>query len=170
MALDKLVDSTQLDSDLEDVADAIRAKSGGSSQLAFPAGFVSEIGSIPTGGGISTEYTYLDTFNITEDVHQLTIDISSYDYGEYLLSINATGTGADYIYFSIASSGNGYFGYIQGNTYTKTMLISVRRPGTFGESGSLTYYYVGGMFTSNSSTLIASQSQSTKPSIIRIFA
>ena len=38
-------------SDLTSVANAIRAKSGGSSQLAFPAGFVSEIGNIPTGGG-----------------------------------------------------------------------------------------------------------------------
>ena len=45
------VDSTQLDSDLTSVADAIRAKSGGSSQLAFPAGFVSEIQAIPSGGG-----------------------------------------------------------------------------------------------------------------------
>lgn len=43
MALDKLVDSTQLDSDLTSVADAIRSKSGGSSQLVFPSGFVSEI-------------------------------------------------------------------------------------------------------------------------------
>lgn len=51
MAVDKLVDSTQLDSDLTSVANAIRAKSGGSSQLAFPAGFVSEIGNIPSGGG-----------------------------------------------------------------------------------------------------------------------
>lgn len=51
MALDALVDSTQLDSDLTSVANAIRAKSGGSGQLAFPSGFVSEIGDIPTGGG-----------------------------------------------------------------------------------------------------------------------
>ena len=51
MAVDKLVDSTQLNSDLTSVANAIRAKSGGSSQLAFPAGFVSEIGNIPSGGG-----------------------------------------------------------------------------------------------------------------------
>ena len=49
MSADKLVDSTQLDSDLTSVADAIRAKSGGSSQLAFPAGFVSEIQAIPSG-------------------------------------------------------------------------------------------------------------------------
>lgn len=51
MAVDKLVDSTQLDSDLTSVANAIRAKSGSSGQLAFPSGFVSEIGNIPSGGG-----------------------------------------------------------------------------------------------------------------------
>lgn len=51
MAVDKLVDSVQLDSDLEDIADAIRAKSGGSSPLAFPSGFISEVGNIPSGGG-----------------------------------------------------------------------------------------------------------------------
>lgn len=51
MAVDKLVDSTQLNTDLTSVANAIRTKSGGSSQLAFPSGFVSEIGNIPSGGG-----------------------------------------------------------------------------------------------------------------------
>lgn len=50
MALDKLVDSGQLNSDLGSVADAIRARSGGSGQLAFPSGFVSEIRAIPSGG------------------------------------------------------------------------------------------------------------------------
>ena len=45
------VDATQLDSDLTSVANAIRAKSGGSSSLAFPSGFVSEIQAIPSGGG-----------------------------------------------------------------------------------------------------------------------
>ena len=52
MAVDKLVDSTQLDSDLTSVANAIRTKGGTSAQLAFPADFVSAIGDIPTGGGI----------------------------------------------------------------------------------------------------------------------
>ena len=33
------------------VADAIRAKSGGSAGLAFPSGFISEIGNISSGGG-----------------------------------------------------------------------------------------------------------------------
>lgn len=51
MALDKLVDSTQLDADLTSVANAIRTKGGTSASLAFPAGFVSAIAAIPTGGG-----------------------------------------------------------------------------------------------------------------------
>lgn len=49
MALDKLVDSSQLDTDLTSIANAIRAKSGGSGQLAFPSGFVSAVQAIPTG-------------------------------------------------------------------------------------------------------------------------
>ena len=56
MALDKLVDSSQLDSGLTSIADVIRAKSSGSGQLAFPAGFVSEIQAIPSGGGDETWY------------------------------------------------------------------------------------------------------------------
>lgn len=51
MSVDKLVDSTQLDSDLTSVANAIRTKGGTSAPLAFPTGFVSAIGNIPTGGG-----------------------------------------------------------------------------------------------------------------------
>lgn len=52
MSVDKLVDSTQLDSDLTSVANAIRTKGGTSAQLAFPAGFVSAIAAIPSGGGV----------------------------------------------------------------------------------------------------------------------
>lgn len=51
MSVDKLVDSTQLDTDLTSVANAIRTKGGTSAQLAFPAGFVSAIDAISTGGG-----------------------------------------------------------------------------------------------------------------------
>lgn len=53
MAVDKLVDSTQLNADLTSVADAIRAKGGTSASLAFPAGFVDAIGDIETGGGVT---------------------------------------------------------------------------------------------------------------------
>ena len=51
MAVDKLVDSTQLDADLTSVANAIRTKGGTSAQMAFPAGFVDAIDAIETGGG-----------------------------------------------------------------------------------------------------------------------
>lgn len=51
MAVDKLVDSTQLDADLTSVANAIRTKGGTSASLAFPVDFVSAIGAIPSGGG-----------------------------------------------------------------------------------------------------------------------
>ena len=43
MAVDKLVDSTQLDADLTSVADAIRQKTGNEISLRFPTDFISEI-------------------------------------------------------------------------------------------------------------------------------
>lgn len=43
--------------DLTAVANAIRAKSGGSSQLAFPTGFVSEIGNISAGAPLPSGVT-----------------------------------------------------------------------------------------------------------------
>ena len=81
MALDKLVDSTQLDSDLTSVANAIRAKSGGSSQLAFPTGFVSEIGKIPS-GGLPSPITQFATgqFTLAADATELQI---THNIGEY---------------------------------------------------------------------------------------
>lgn len=51
MAVDKLVDSVQLDSDLTSIANAIRTKGGTSAQLVFPTGFVDAIDAIETGGG-----------------------------------------------------------------------------------------------------------------------
>lgn len=51
MAVDKLVDSAQLDADLTSVANAIRTKGGTSAQLAFPQGFVDAVEAIETGGG-----------------------------------------------------------------------------------------------------------------------
>lgn len=48
MAVDKLVDSTQLDADLTSVANAIRSKGGTSGTLAFPNGFISAVEAIET--------------------------------------------------------------------------------------------------------------------------
>ena len=51
MAIDKAIDSAQLNSDLASVANAIRMKGGTSAQLAFPSDFVTAIGAIPSSGG-----------------------------------------------------------------------------------------------------------------------
>lgn len=50
MAVDKLVDSTQLNSDLTAVANAIRTKSGTSAQLSFPNGMTQAIADLPADG------------------------------------------------------------------------------------------------------------------------
>lgn len=68
MAIDKLVDSAQLESDLTSVADAIRAKTGGTADLQFPADFVSEIGNISGGGGLTFDWA---------DVEEVTIGVNS---------------------------------------------------------------------------------------------
>ena len=53
MAVDKLIDSSQLDADLTAVADAIRARGGPSASLAFPVGFIDAIDALETGVGES---------------------------------------------------------------------------------------------------------------------
>lgn len=55
MAIDKAVDSTQLNADLTSVANAIRTKGGTSASLTFPQGFVDAVGAIQTGGGGGNE-------------------------------------------------------------------------------------------------------------------
>ena len=55
MAVDKLVDSSQLDANLTSVANAIRTRGGTSASLAFPADFISAIGNIPSGGGYTVK-------------------------------------------------------------------------------------------------------------------
>ena len=110
MAYDKLVDSSQLNSDLGDVADAIRAKSGGSSQLAFPSGFISEIGSISTGGGGSSGGMKLlyETAPTTEQVSAIKVDFTSdvlgYDF--YRIVLLGTFTGSAYPYVGINTETN----------------------------------------------------------------
>lgn len=72
MAVDKLVDSSQLDADLTSVANAIRTKGGTSASLAFPAGFVSAIEAIPSGGGGSI---LSGSVTPTTDTDGMTIDV-----------------------------------------------------------------------------------------------
>lgn len=66
MALDKAIDSAQLDADLTAVADAIRAKGGTSEALAFPGGFVEAVEAIEAGGGGSDIIAALADRTITQ--------------------------------------------------------------------------------------------------------
>jgi hypothetical protein len=86
MALDKLVDGAQLDSDLGDIADAIRAKGGTSAQLAFPAGFVSAVQEIETGT------TPSGTKNISISANGTTTeDVAAYANAEITVNVSPGG-------------------------------------------------------------------------------
>lgn|GEM_PF-3308121 len=99
MAVDKLVDSTQLDTDLTAVANAIRTKGGTSVPLAFPSGFVSAVEAIETGGGGSAAVSVLNTLEITTDVRAVNIDTTPYNsYDFYFCIFDATLTASDWIY------------------------------------------------------------------------
>ena len=95
---DKLVDSTQLDSDLTAVANAIRTKTGGSGQLSFPSGFVSGIGGINGGGGgsatlveksINANGTYNASGDSADGYSKVTVNVP--DPEDYTLAIAALG-------------------------------------------------------------------------------
>lgn len=77
------------DTDLESVADAIREKGGTSGQLAFPAGFVSAIGNIPSGGGgrllKSIEITMTTTITSSD---KMTIDLEPVNDCIVYLAVN----------------------------------------------------------------------------------
>ena len=113
MAVDKLVDSTQLDTDLTSVANAIRAKSGGSSQLAFPAGFVSEIGNIPTGGG-GGAFQVLETITVPANTRAVNIDFTDYlSYDVFFVVEDVTLTASDWLYYvkNGSSPSGGKYGF-----------------------------------------------------------
>ena len=85
MAVDKLVDSTQLDADLTSVANAIRTKGGTSAQMAFPTGFVSAVNAIPQGdenlaklAGPSGYLSYRWAYGIFEENEEFSVDVSNY--------------------------------------------------------------------------------------------
>ena len=88
MAVDKLVDSTQLDADLTSVANAIRTKGSTSEQMAFPAGFVSAVNAIPTG----VTPTGTKQISITEN-GTVTEDVTNYADAE--ITVNVQGGGGE---------------------------------------------------------------------------
>lgn len=139
MAVDKLVDSAQLNSDLTSVANAIRTKGGTSASLAFPAGFVDAINAIPTGGGgipVPSGCTLLDHADATGSCAIDTGVKLTYPSSGYLLYIrfkvlNSTAT---QIVFSSGHGGggvdqlvllNGRIRFDRTGTYTERFGINV---------------------------------------------
>jgi len=93
MAIDKLVDSAQLESDLTSVADAIRAKTGGTADLQFPADFVSEIESISGGGEVSLADLASRVIPAGEvDITGLTFVEYAFAYSQNITSVVGSGT------------------------------------------------------------------------------
>ena len=88
MAIDKLVDSSQLDTDLTSIANAIRAKGGTSAQLTFPNEFVTAINAISGGGGST-----LVTKTITENGTYTATDDSADGYSEVTVNVPTGGGG-----------------------------------------------------------------------------
>ena len=72
LATDYLVKSTELES----IADAIRAKGGTTEQLAFPEGFVSAVESIRSGGGGAKEPYIEETYDADGNM----VDVSMHGY------------------------------------------------------------------------------------------
>ena len=88
MSVDKLVDSTQLDSDLTSVANAIRSKTGGSVSLTFPAEFVSAINGITTGGNLETGSQTITATESSQSIQML--PSTGYDgFDEVDITVNA---------------------------------------------------------------------------------
>lgn len=80
MAIDKAIDSTEFDSKLTTVADAIRTAGGTTEPMSFPSGMVEAITAIQAGGGGGSSWTdsysvfATGTFTPTEDTKELSID------------------------------------------------------------------------------------------------
>ena len=104
MSADKLVDSTQLDTDLTSVANAIRTKGGTSASLTFPSDFVSAINAISGGGGstlITKSITANGTYNASSDsadgYSQVTVNVPTgsggltFESGTYEPSVDTSG-------------------------------------------------------------------------------
>lgn len=162
MAVDKLVDSTQLDANLTSVANAIRAKGGTSGQLAFPAGFVSAVQAIPTG----TTPSGTKSITITEN-GTTTEDVAAYANAEITVNVQGgggfsaddiasrTGIAGDVVLTSATSIGQYAFANtritslrsdtvttISGNAFNNArQLVSVDLPNADGANATSVFSY-----------------------------
>ena len=78
MAIDKAIDSAQLNANLSAAANAIRTKGGTSEELLFPAGFITAIENIPL-GGVTTETIDVTIDNISTSYIDVPVTSATYD-------------------------------------------------------------------------------------------
>lgn len=92
MALDKAVDSAQLNADLTALADAIRAKGGTAAQLVYPSGFVSAIQAIQTGDPLQIVVTTSAGATVTATKGSKTVSGTADASGNCTLIVDEVGT------------------------------------------------------------------------------
>lgn len=102
MALDKAVDSAQLNADLTAVADAIRTKGGTSAQLAFPDGFVSAVQAIEGAPDLQIVVTTSADATVTATKGSKTVSGTADASGHCTLVVDESGT------WSITATAGGY--------------------------------------------------------------
>lgn len=130
-----LVNSTKLDACLDAEADAIRAKTGGSTDLTFDfannKGFADAIAAIPSGGSPTYEWKKLAEYTANESVHAIKINATAemLEAKGLRFNCNLTLTGSDYIYFALntpstnnrsyTASVSSFSGYVRVDPYVK---------------------------------------------------
>lgn len=92
MALDKAVDSAQLNADLTAVADAIRTKGGTSAQLAFPDGFASAVQAIEGAPDLQIVVTTSAGATVTATKGSKTVSGTADASGNCTLTVDEVGT------------------------------------------------------------------------------
>lgn len=86
----------------------------------------------PQGGGTSS-FTLLETKTLAENVSSISFNMTGYDFDEYAIVVNATGTGADYLYFVPNGVSNDYVLYRSGNNYNFIAVINDMHNVSIGE-------------------------------------
>lgn len=86
----KIVDATQLDADMESLADSIRAKAEVTDKLAFPAGMKAAVDEIRTGGDTSVEDSIIGRTLAGEYTNDRVTTIGDYGFSQcrQLTSVN----------------------------------------------------------------------------------
>ena len=134
---------------LDDIADAINAKTGGSSAIT-PAEMVTAIGSI-SGGVVPDEWHFVGEFEVLQDVHTFQIDTSNYNYSSYLIFANGSFSASDWVYAYINNYRSGY-----GSKFTDfpsyPFTITSIPPAASENYKGIAYAY-GWMFTQKSTSI-----------------